>query len=54
MQQFVPTLALTTMLLGGLRPEADGTTSYVGPGEDRRVPVPQALDMLRETQDGEQ
>lgn len=34
-----------------LRPEAGSPPPYVGPGEDRRVPIPQALDMLREAQD---
>ncbi len=33
-----------------LRPEAGSPTPYVGPGEDQRVPIPQALDMLREAQ----
>lgn len=35
-----------------LRPEANSPTPHVGPGEDRRVPIPQALDMLREAQGG--
>jgi hypothetical protein len=41
-----------TAITRSLRPEADADTPYVGPGEAQRVPVPEALDMLKQAQDG--